>query len=102
MVKVENLIDVTGDAKDKYVGEIVGGVRAGYLVVPHVEPAVNAWVAATFTSTDEKDTTFVVAEPGVRFPFERIAPEAGVILPFVGHLWDDKTWGLRLAVTGEF
>jgi hypothetical protein len=102
MVKVENLIDVTGDAKDKYVGEIVGGVRAGYLVAAHVEPALNAWVAATFTSTDEKDTTFVVAEPGVRFPFERIAPEAGVILPFVGHLWDDKTWGLRLAVTGEF
>ncbi len=102
-LKVENLIDVTGDAAEKYVGEIVGGVRVGYLVVPHVQPALSGWVSATFTSTEEKDTTFVVVEPAVKFPFERVAPEVGVIVPMpVGHLWDDKTWGLRLAVAGEF
>ncbi|HEY8073814.1 MAG TPA: hypothetical protein VIF62_06890 [Labilithrix sp.] len=102
-VKVENLIDVTGDAAQGYLGEFVGGVRVGYLVVPHVQPALSGWVSATFTSTDEKDTTFVVVEPAVKFPFERVAPEVGVIVPMpVGHLWDDKTWGLRLAIAGEF
>ena len=24
------------------------------------------------------------------------------IVPLVGHLWDDKTWGVRVAVVGEF
>lgn len=102
-LKVENLIDVTGDAKESYVGEIVGGVRVGYLVVPHVEPGLRAWANATFTSTEEKDTTFVVVEPGVKFPFEHVVtPEVGAIVPVVGHLWDDKTWGVRVAVVGEF
>jgi hypothetical protein len=103
-LKVENLIDVTGDAAESYIGELVGGVRASYLVVPHVEPLLHAWASAVFAGAgQEKDTTFIVVSPGVKFPFEHVVtPEVGAIVPLVGHLWDDKTWGVRVAVVGEF
>jgi len=98
-VKVENLMDVTGDAENGYVAELVGGVRLSYLVTPYFEPAVHAWTTIAYTETDAFDA--LVVEPAVRFPLGRITPQLGVILPVAGNVADDKSWGLRLAVAGE-
>ncbi|MCL2724706.1 MAG: hypothetical protein FWD69_09745 [Polyangiaceae bacterium] len=100
MVKVENLIDTTGDASEKYVGEITGGVRAAYKVVPYFEPGLHAFINARFTSPAEFDA--LVLEPNVRFPVGPIIPQVSVLIPVAGDLVDDKTFGVRVAIVGEF
>ena len=102
LVKVENLVDVTGDAKENYVGELVGGVRAAYRLFPVFEPGVHVWVNALYTHTEEKNTTIAAVEPYLRFLPAPFKITTGFILPFAGHLTDDKTFGVRVSVLGEF
>jgi len=100
MVKVENMLDVTGDEADSYVGELVGGVRAGYLAAKWVEPGLHVWANLTYTEHDAFEA--LVVEPNVRFPLGRVTPSVGLLLPVAGNLVDDKSWGLRLAAAAEF
>jgi hypothetical protein len=99
-VKVENLIDVTGDAEQSYIGEITGGVRGSYKVATHFEPGLHVFINARYTSPAEFDA--LVLEPYVRFPVGPVIPQVGVLVPVAGDLADDKTFGVRAAVTGEF
>jgi hypothetical protein len=100
MVKVENLLDTTGDAEKSYQGELVGGVRVSYRVARWLEPSANFWATWVFTEKDGFDVLAI--EPGLRFPVGPITPQAGVILPLAGHLADDKAWGVRVALGAEF
>ena len=103
MVKLENLIDVTGTAEEVYINELVVGLRASYRVAPAVEPGVNVWLRELHEHTHSDDTfsTVAVAEPFVRFHFGAVKPSVSVILPFAGDLADAKTFGVRVGITGE-
>lgn len=102
-VKLENLIDVTGDAEEVYINELVGGVRVGYRVLPAVEPGVHLWVTEVHehTHSDDSYTTVAVVEPNVRFHFGAVKPAVSFILPFSGDLADNKTFGVRASLVGE-
>ena len=100
MVKVENLIDVTGDAEHSYIGEFTGGVRGSYKVTSHFEPGLHVFINARYTSPAEFDA--LVLEPYLRFPVGPVIPQVGVLVPVAGDIADNKTFGVRAAVTGEF
>jgi hypothetical protein len=104
MVKVENLFDVTGKAEAVTINELVAGVRAGYRVVPAVEPGVHVWVRELHEHSHASDSNSAVGvvEPYVRFHQGGIKPFVSVILPFAGDLADDKTFGVRAGFVGEF
>jgi hypothetical protein len=104
MVKLENLIEVTGDAEEVYINELVAGVRAGYRVAAHVEPGVHLWVRELHehTHSDDAYSAVGVVEPYVRFPFAAVKPTVSAILPFAGGLAKDKTFGVRAGVVAEF
>lgn len=104
MVKVENLIDVRGDDEESYINELVAGVRAGVRVNKVFEPGVNLWVRELHEHTHQDDdfSTVGVVEPYARFHLGALTPSVSLILPFAGDLTDDKTFGLRAGVAGEF
>jgi hypothetical protein len=102
MVKVENLIDVTGDAGQSYVGEIVGGVRVGYRVHEMVEPGLSAWANILYTKAEINDPSVIVLNPYVRFHLGHVKPYVGAILPVFGHLVDDKAYGINAGAVAEF
>ena len=102
MLKVENLIDVTGDAGQSYVGEIVFGARAGYRVHPMVEPGLAAWANILYTKAEIEDPHVIVVSPYVRFHFPHVKPYVGAILPVFGHLVDDKAFGINAGAVAEF
>lgn len=102
-LKVENLIDVTGTAEEVYINELVVGLRAGYRILPAVEPGVHVWLRELHehTHADDSFSTVAVAEPFVRFHLGAVKPTVSVILPFAGDLADAKTWGVRVGIAGE-
>ncbi len=102
MVKLENLIDLTGD-DEVYINELVGGVRASYRATPEVEPGVHLWMRELHehSHTDDSFSTVAVVEPFLRFHLGRLKPTLSVILPFAGDLADAKTYGVRLGAVGE-
>ncbi len=102
MLKVENLIDVTGDAGQGYVGEIVFGARAGYRVHPKIEPGLAAWANILYTKAEIDDPSVVVVSPYVRFHLPHVKPYVGGIIPIVGHLWADKAYGVNIGAVAEF
>ncbi len=103
MVKLENLFDLEGD-DEVYINELVGGVRAGYRVAPAFEPGVHVWVRELHehTHADDSFSTVAVVEPYARFHLGALQPTVSAILPFAGDLVDDKTFGIRASITGEF
>ena len=104
MVKIENLIDVRGDDEESYINELVGGARAGYRISKVLEPGVNIWVRELHEHTHQNDdfSTVGVVEPYARFHLGALTPSVSVVLPFAGDLADQKTFGLRAGVAGEF
>jgi hypothetical protein len=103
-LKVENLIDVTGDADETYINEIVAGVRAGFRVTPAFEPGVHVWVRDLHQQAHSENTTSAVGvvEPFMRFHLGGFKPAVSLILPFAGDLADSKTFGIRAGFVGEF
>ncbi len=103
-VKLENLFNVTSNAEEVYINELVAGVRASYRVFPAVEPGVHVWVTEAHEHTHHDDTysTLAVFEPFASFHFGGITPTVGAILPFTGDLADAKTFGIRVKVAAEF
>jgi hypothetical protein len=101
-LKVENLIDVTGDASQRYVGELVAGVRGAYRVIDVVEPGLGLWTNITYTKTEEHNVDVGVVSPFVRFPLGHVTPEVGAIVPVFGQLADNKAFGIRAAINGTF
>jgi hypothetical protein len=103
MVKLENLIDVATESDEVYINELVGGVRAGYRVVPAFEPGVHLWVRELHehTHTDNTFSTVAVVEPYVRFHLGAFTPTVSAIVPFAGDLADAKTFGVRAGFVGE-
>ena len=104
MVKIENLIDVRGDDEESYINELVAGVRAGYRVSKVLEPGVNLWFRELHEHShiDDSFSGVGVVEPYARFHFGALTPAVSLVLPFAGDLVDDKTFGLRASVAGEF
>jgi hypothetical protein len=101
-VKLENLVDVTGDAAQSYVGELVGGVRASYRLASWFEPGVHVWANILYTTTDLNSPTVAVVEPFLSFPLPVFRITAGAIVPFAGYLADEKTFGFRFSVVASF
>ena len=103
-LKVENLIDVTGDANETYINEIVGGVRAGFRVTRAFEPGVHVWFRDLHeqTHSDSSSSAVGVVEPYLRFHLGAFKPAVSVILPFAGDLADSKTFGVRAGFVAEF
>jgi hypothetical protein len=103
-LKVENLIDVTGDADETYINEIVAGVRAGFRVTPAFEPGVHVWVRDLHQQAHSENTSSAVGvvEPFMRFHLGGFKPAVSVILPFAGDLADSKTFGIRGGFVAEF
>lgn len=103
-VKVENLIDVTGDSDETYINEIVAGVRAGFRVSPAFEPGVHVWVRDLHQQAHSENTSSAVGvvEPYMRFHLGGFKPAVSAILPFAGDLTDAKTFGVRAGFVGEF
>lgn len=102
MLKVENLIDVTGDAGQGYVGEIVAGAKVGYRVHEKVEPGIAAWANILYTKAEIDDPSVIVVSPYVRFHLPHVKPYVGAILPVFGHLWTDKAYGINAGAVAEF
>ncbi|GAC1561610.1 MAG: hypothetical protein NVS3B10_19340 [Polyangiales bacterium] len=102
-LKVENLIDVTGDADETYINEIVAGVRAGFRVTPVFEPGVHVWVRDLHEQAHSGSTTSAVGvvEPFLRFHLGGFKPIVSAILPFAGDLADSKTFAVRAGFIGE-
>ncbi len=100
--KLQNLVDVTGNASRGYVGELVVGLRASYRVLDAFAPGVHVWTNAALTRTEVANATVGVVEPFVRFPLGAVTPQIAAVVPFAGHLVDEKAFGLRGAVAGEF
>jgi hypothetical protein len=103
-LKVENLIDVTGDADVTYINEIIAGVRAGFRVTPAFEPGVHVWVRDLHAQATSASMTSAVGvvEPYMRFHLGGFQPAVSAILPFAGDLADSKTFGVRAGFVGEF
>jgi hypothetical protein len=101
-VKLQNLVDVTGNARRGYVGELVLGVRASYRALEWLAPGVHVWTNAALTPSEVANASVGVIEPFVRFPLGAVTPQVAAIVPFAGHLVDEKAFGLRAAVAGEF
>ena len=100
-VKLENLLDTSGGAEHKYIGELVIGGRIAYRLARHVEPGVRIWTNIPLTGTD--DTAVAVVEPQIRFPFTNRPPTVGAILPFAGPLASPTyTLGVRVSVAARF
>jgi hypothetical protein len=100
-IKVENMLDVTGDSAHTYVGEIVAGVRAGYRIASFLEPGFNVWTNATILQQDNRKLNMGVVEPYLRFPNKVITPTLGVVIPFAGQVADDSTLAFRLGLLWE-
>jgi hypothetical protein len=99
-VKLENLISTSSQP---YIGELVLGARAAYLVSPNFEPAVSVWTALALAGGADSGSVGVV-EPGVRFPIGHFVPYLGVVVPFAGALANDPSRfvGLRLGASFAF
>jgi hypothetical protein len=102
MVKVENLLDVTGDATESYIGELVAGARGSYRVARYFEPGLHVWTNVTFTKHEELNTDTLFVEPFVRFPVDNVSLSASFMAPVVGSLLDEKTFGIRVGLSVEF
>lgn len=94
-VKVENMISTSSSNTDKYIGELVIGARAAYLVGKYFEPGVRLWTTIVLTPADQP---VAVVEPELRFHYGIVTPYIGGILPFAGPLAKDPSQfaGLRL------
>lgn len=101
-IKVANLVDVTGNAAESYIGELVAGVRVLVRVAEVVEPGVHVWTNITYTKHEERDLDVGLVSPLVRFPLGNVTPEVSVVLPFFGRLVDDKAFGVRAGLTAMF
>ncbi|MDB4941290.1 MAG: hypothetical protein JWP97_824 [Labilithrix sp.] len=104
MVKLENLIDVSKEDDEVYINELVAGVRAGYRVARVFEPGVHVWVRELHehSHSDDSFSTVGVLEPYARFHLGTLQPSISAIVPFAGDLADDKTFGIRASIAGEF
>jgi hypothetical protein len=104
-VKLENLIgtkNTSDTAYHRYIGELVPGIRAGYKIIPQVEPAFRAWLNATFAGSDEDKKTSVAIEPQVIGHLGGFEPYAGVIVPVAGPPQTNGFVGVRIGVAGRF
>jgi hypothetical protein len=108
MVKVENMLDVSSPGVP-YIRELVAGVHLSYRVVPALEPGVHLWMREFHEHHHSVLSTSIVGvvEPYVRVDFEGVpalegvTPTVSAILPFVGGLKDDNSFGVRLSIAGE-
>jgi hypothetical protein len=88
-IKLENLIDTTGNADDKYLGEIVGALRVAYLVQKEIEPGIRVWGNIPLNGPNTNPVG--VVEPELRLHFGVATPYIGVIIPFAGPIAQDPT-----------
>ena len=102
MAKVENLIDVTGDAGQTYVGELVIAANGAYRVHKNVEPGLAAWANILYTKAEIDDPSIIALAPYVRFPIGAFKPYVGATLPVFGHLVADKAYSINAGVAAEF
>jgi hypothetical protein len=101
-VKVENLISTATDGSNKYIGELVIGGRAGYLVNKYVEPGVRIWTTLAFAG--DSDGSVAVVEPDVFFHVGQLMPYVGMIIPFAGSIAKEPSHfvGVRLGASLAF
>jgi hypothetical protein len=102
MVKVENLIDVTGDAGQTYVGELIVAANASYRVHKNVEPGLAAWANILYTKAELDDPSIIALQPYVRFPVGAFKPYVGATVPVFGHIVTDKAFAINGGVVAEF
>jgi hypothetical protein len=102
MVKVENLIDVTGDAGQTYVGELIIAANAFYRVHKYVEPGLAAWANILYTKAEIDNPSIIALQPYVRFPVGALKPYVGATLPVFGHIIDDKAFAINGGLVAEF
>jgi hypothetical protein len=103
-VKVENMISTAPTQSDipKYIGELVIGARAAYLVAPWFEPGVRLWTTIVLSPSDQP---VAVVEPELRFHLFRVlTPYVGGIIPFAGPLAHSPSQfgGVRLGAALAF
>lgn len=101
-VKVANLIGTSNSLDASYVGELVGGLRVGYWLSPHVELALRGWVNGVYAGAAADKTTAAALEPQVFLRFGPVLPFAGVIVPFEGAPSEGSFFGVRLGLAGRF
>jgi hypothetical protein len=99
-VKVENLIGTSSDLEARYVGELVGALRAGYWVQRHVELALRGFVNVGFAGTAEDKKAALALEPMGMLRFGPIRPYVGVIIPVAGPPSENKFIAVRLGIAG--
>jgi hypothetical protein len=101
-LKLENLIATSSSLENKYVGELVPGLRVAYRVQRMFEVAVRGWFNVGFAGGDEDKKTSVAVEPDVLLRFGPFRPYGGVIIPVAGPPSDSKFVGVRLGLVGQF
>jgi hypothetical protein len=106
-VKLENLISTSNANSSGYIGEVVVGVRAAYLVNRYFEPGVRLWATLAFTGgalAGAEEGSVAVIEPEARFPIGNFTPYLGAIVPFAGALAKDPSQfvGVRLGAAFTF
>jgi hypothetical protein len=99
--KLENMISTTSDTTARYIGELVVGARAAYLVGKYFEPGVRLWTTIVLTPADQ---AVAVIEPEVRLHFGLVTPYVGGIIPFAGPLAHSPTefGGVRVGASLAF
>ena len=102
LAKVEGLVDVTGEAQDTVLVELVGGGGAGYRVHPMLEPELSAWANVAVTSQKTREANGVTLEPGARLQLGPVTGLVSVLVPVVGQLSTAKTLAFHAGVQGSF
>ena len=97
-VKYDALIATSSD--QKFIGELVFGLNAGYSVTKVFEPALRVWGNVPVTGADF--TAVAVVEPELRFHAGDGVLLAGVILPVAGPLTSPYAFGVRLGAGIRF
>lgn len=101
-LKVENLFQTSSALDTPYVGELVGALRAGCFVVPHLEAAVRGWVNVGFAGTGDDRVVAVTVEPDVVGSFGPVRAYGGVVVPLTGPPEDAGFFGVRLGLAVAF
>ncbi len=102
LAKLEGLVDVTGEAQDRFLVELVGGGGVGYRAHALLEPEVAAWGNVALTSQKTREANGVTLEPGARLHLGPVTGLVSVLVPVVGQLADARTLAFHAGARGQF
>jgi hypothetical protein len=95
-VKVENLFLTSSSPAPSYLGDVVGGLAAGYWIERQFDVGLRGWCNVPYAGADKR--VAISVEGSVLARFGPIRPYAGVIVPVAGPPSANGFLGVRLGV----